>query len=89
MANTKSAAKRARQTERRTIRNKSAKTRLRGLRKKVATAVESGDEAAVAGALNAFVSAADRAGKTGLLHRKTVDRIKSRAAQACAKAKAS
>ena len=49
MANTKSALKAARKTERQTIRNKGVKTRLKTLHKKFSAAVEAGEaEAALA-----------------------------------------
>lgn len=80
MANTKSAQKRIRQTKTRTERNKAAKSRLRTLRKKVVASVEEGQEAVIKSALSEFTSAADKAAKSGLIHRKTADRLKSRAA---------
>jgi len=86
MANTKSALKRIRQTKTRTARNKAAKSRLRTLRKKVLSTVESGEEPAIKSAVSEFASAADKAAKSGLIHRKTADRLKSRAAASAAKA---
>ncbi|MDB4385569.1 30S ribosomal protein S20, partial [Opitutaceae bacterium] len=47
MANTTSALKAARQTERRTIRNKAEKTRLKTLRKQFNTAVSTEDKDAI------------------------------------------
>jgi ribosomal protein S20 len=48
MANNPSAEKRIRQTEVRTDRNRAVKSRIRTLRKKVLSAVTSGDKAAAA-----------------------------------------
>ena len=53
MANHKSAEKRARQTERRTIANGSRRSRVRGSIKKVEEAIKSGDKKAAADALKA------------------------------------
>ena len=51
MANHKSAEKRARQTERRTVENNARRRRLRGSTKKVEEAIKSGDKKAAAEAL--------------------------------------
>ena len=53
MANHKSAEKRARQTERRTVANDARRSRLRGSTKKVEEAIKSGDKKAAADALKA------------------------------------
>jgi small subunit ribosomal protein S20 len=73
MANTKSAAKRARQTARRSLRNRSVTTRLRSMQKRVRTAtkLELND-------LRALVSEIDRAAKRGIIHRNAARRRKSR-----------
>ena len=73
MANTKSAAKRARQTARRSLRNRSVVTRLRSMQKRVRTAtkLELND-------LRALVSEIDRAAKRGIIHRNAARRRKSR-----------
>ncbi len=84
MANTKSALKAARQTERNTARNKTVKTRLKTLRKKFMTAVSSGDKDAVAQAGPEYASAMDRATKTGVVHRNAAARAKSHVAKALA-----
>lgn len=88
MANTKSALKRVRQTERRTERNRAAKSRLKTLRKKVATATESGKAEEISSALNEFASAVDRAAKSSLIHKNAASRLKSKAAAAAKKTKA-
>ena len=77
MANTKSAAKRARQTERRTLQNKNALTKVKNLLKDARVAVKSKNkETATAGARK-LTAALDRAVKTGRVHRNTANRHKS------------
>ncbi|MGZ5019373.1 MAG: 30S ribosomal protein S20 [Chthoniobacterales bacterium] len=73
MANTKSAAKRARQSAARTLRNRSALTRLRRMQKKVA-AGGNADQASV----RALISAVDKAAKRGIIHRNAARRRKAR-----------
>lgn len=80
MANTKSALKRVRQTKRRTSRNRARKAGVKTLRKSALTTIESGDAAASQAAYNQFASAADKAAKTGAMHKRTADRLKSRMA---------
>lgn len=87
MANIKSAEKRARQTVKRTARNKSIKTRVKNSRKEVTAAAQAGDAKGVALKLRTFESTADKAAKAGVIHRNTASRLKSRAARAAAKAK--
>ncbi len=82
MANTKSALKRARQTETRTERNRAMKSKVRTLRKKVAVASASGDEKAAIAALSAFTSVVDRAAKKNLIHKNNAANLKSKAAKA-------
>jgi len=53
MANHKSAEKRARQTERRTVANSARRSRVRGSIKKVEAAIKSGDKKAAMDALKA------------------------------------
>jgi small subunit ribosomal protein S20 len=53
MANHKSAEKRARQTERRTVANSARRSRMRGSIKKVEEAIKAGDKKAAAAALKA------------------------------------
>ena len=67
MANTKSALKRIRQTETRTARNRAVSSKLKTLRKKIATAVETSDKEAAAVAYNTFSSAVDKAAKVGTI----------------------
>jgi small subunit ribosomal protein S20 len=78
MANHLSAQKRARQTERRTARNRantsSLRTQLRDLRETIAK----GDKTAAEQVYRKTVSALDRAIQKGTLHENTASRYKSR-----------
>ena len=78
MANHFSALKRARQTERRTARNRAntshLRTQLRGLRETIAK----GDKAAAQQMYRETVSALDKAIQKGTLHENTASRYKSR-----------
>lgn len=85
MANTRSAAKRARQAERRTLRNKSVLTGLKRQQKRLAEAVASGDQAKAQIALNMLASRLDKAAKRGIVHRNLANRRKGRAAKLLAK----
>jgi small subunit ribosomal protein S20 len=85
MANTKSAAKRARQTDQRKLRNKSVLTGLKREQKKLAAALASGDKAKAQTELSAFSSTLDKAAKRGIVHTNLADRRKSRAAKALAR----
>jgi len=84
MANTSSALKAARQTERRTLRNKAEKTHLKTLRKQFNAAVSSEDKDAVKKAGPALASAMDKASKTGVVHKNAAGRTKSTIAKALA-----
>jgi small subunit ribosomal protein S20 len=77
MANTKSAAKRARQTSKRSLRNRSVLTHLRNLQKRT-RAAEKLDGAQV----RILVSAIDKAAKRGIIHRNAANRRKARLARA-------
>lgn len=77
MANTKSAIKATRQAARRQARNKTTKTRLKTLSRKVATlSKESKTEEARAAAVE-FISALDKAAKSNVVHKNAVARHKS------------
>jgi small subunit ribosomal protein S20 len=73
MANTKSAAKRARQTLKRSLRNRSGLSRLRTLQKTTVTGEKLDPEK-----LRALVSAIDKAAKRGIIHRNAARRRKAR-----------
>ena len=79
MANTKSAAKRARQTARQTLRNRSILTHLRNLKKRT----RAGQQIDRAKAQE-LISAIDKAAKRGVIHRNAADRSKTRLARAMA-----
>jgi small subunit ribosomal protein S20 len=79
MANTKSAAKRARQTIKRTLRNRRVLTGLKTEQKRMRAALTAGsDKAAAQTAYQALVSELDRAAKRGIIHKNVADRRKSR-----------
>ncbi len=80
MANSKSAQKYIRKTETRTLQNRQVKSRLKTLSKKVDAAAESGDKDALAEATKGYISALDKAGKTGLVHANKIARHKARCA---------
>ena len=75
MANTKSAAKRARQTHRRALRNHQVLSRIRTLSKRA------GNANAQPGDTTALISAIDKAAKRGIIHRNAAVRRKARLAR--------
>jgi small subunit ribosomal protein S20 len=79
MANTKSAAKRARQSPRRTLRNRSVVSHLRSLAKRSAAAGGKPEDT------RALISALDKAAKRGIIHRNVANRRKARLNKAAAK----
>jgi small subunit ribosomal protein S20 len=86
LANTRSAEKRNRQSQKRRARNVSVRTRVKSAVKKVRESIERGELAA---AQEAFVVAArliDQASSKGVVHRNTASRKISRLAAAVAKA---
>ena len=84
MANTRSAAKRKRQTERRTNINKSILSGLKRQGKRLTVAVASGDRTKAQVELNVLASRLDKAAKRGIVHRNLANRRKSRAAKVVA-----
>jgi small subunit ribosomal protein S20 len=85
MANTKSAAKRARQNERRTLVNRRSLTAVKNQLKGVRDAVKGGNKEAATAAAHRFISAIDKAVKAGRVHRNASSRHKSRLDLALAK----
>jgi small subunit ribosomal protein S20 len=81
MANTHSAIKAARKAVRLALRNKAVNTRLKTLHKGFDAAVKSGDAALAKSAGRAYLSAVDKAVKSGVVHRNAASRAKSRAAK--------
>ena len=76
MANTRSAGKRARQTAKRTLRNRSVLGRLRTLQKKGSAGIHS------------LISQIDKAAKRGAIHKNAANRRKARLKKAAAKSAA-
>ncbi len=74
----KSAMKRARQAEVRTLRNRSTKSMLKTLSKKVEREVAAGNREGAEAALKKLVSAVDSAARKGILHKNTAARRVSR-----------
>ena len=74
----KSAEKRARQSVTRALRNRAAKTRIKGATKQLRQAT---DPEQVKKSLVECTSLLDRASKKSVMHRRTVDRTKSRLAR--------
>ncbi len=78
MANYNSAVKRARQNEKRRLRNKSSKTRIKNIVKDVRLAVSEQSNEAALTKLDIAKSTIDNAAKKGVIHRKTASRKISR-----------
>jgi len=71
MANTRSAAKRARQTTKRSLRNRTVITRLRRMQKGGSAKPDAKD-------VRAMISAIDKAAKRGIIHKNAAKRRKAR-----------
>jgi small subunit ribosomal protein S20 len=85
MANTKSAKKAARQSARRTVVNKSRRTRVRSAVRQVEEAIAAGDRARAVAAMAEAEPALIRAAKHGIVHRNAARRKVSRLAHRIAK----
>ena len=81
MANTKSALKRIKQNEKRRLRNKSIKTRVRGVIKMTRLAAEKNAKEEAVTKLVEAQSTIDIALKKGVLHKQTASRTISRLAK--------
>jgi len=82
MANTRSATKRARQTLKRSLRNRSVVTRLRTMQKQArSTQTPDADQ------IRALISAIDKAAKRGIIHENAANRRKARLNKALAAAR--
>jgi small subunit ribosomal protein S20 len=82
MANTRSATKRARQTLKRSLRNRSVVTRLRTMQKQArSTQTPNADQ------IRALISAIDKAAKRGVIHGNAANRRKARLNKGLAAAK--
>jgi small subunit ribosomal protein S20 len=84
MANTRSAAKRARQTETRTLVNRRALTSVKNRLKEVRIALRGGKKDEATAAAQKFISAIDKAVKTGRIHKNSANRHKSAIGKALA-----
>lgn len=78
MANHKQAAKRARQTIKRTLRNKHIRSTMRSYVKRVRTLVSEGNAGEAGEMLKHAVHHLDRSVTKGILHRRTASRLISR-----------
>jgi len=78
MANHFSALKRARQTEKRTARNRANTSHLRSVLRDLRENLTKGDKAAAEQTFRQTVSALDKAIQKGVLHENTASRYKSR-----------
>lgn len=78
MANHFSALKRARQTEKRTVRNRANTSRVRGILREFREVLAKGDKTAAEAAFGKTASALDKAIQKGVLHENTASRYKSR-----------
>ncbi len=87
MANTKSAAKRARQTVRRTATNRRVKNKVKNALKRVREAIKAGDKAQAAELAVKAQSVLDKAAKTGQIHKNKASRQKSQLAAGLASVK--
>jgi len=85
MANTKSAAKRARQTGRRTVFNRRALTAVKNQLKKFRSLVTGTDKDAARAAARDFIATIDKAAKAGRVHKNAANRHKSAVNKALAK----
>ncbi len=87
MANTKSAKKNIRKTARRTEQNQGLHTRLKTLAKQARAAVAGSDTAKAKAAASEYISALDKAAKTGIIHANKAARAKSAFAKVLTPAK--
>ena len=78
MPNIKSAKKRVKTTEARTLRNKMYRSEMKTIIKKFDMAVESGDKDAAKAAYLAAVKKVDQASVRGILHKNTASHRKSK-----------
>jgi small subunit ribosomal protein S20 len=78
MADHFSALKRARQTEKKTVRNRANKSRLRSALRSLRETIEKGDNTAAQSAYRATVSVVDKGVQKGVLHKNTASRYKAR-----------
>jgi small subunit ribosomal protein S20 len=87
MPNTKSAERRMRNSARKQLQNRSVKSRLHTLERSYLNLVGAGKREDASSALRVVSSAFDKAAKSGVIHRATANRKKSRLALRLAKVK--
>ncbi len=78
MPNTKSAAKQARSSERKAVRNRSVKSRLKTLEKKYLGLLKDGKVTEAKQAFSDVASAFDKAAKSGVIKKENASRKRSR-----------
>ena len=78
MANIKSAKKRIKVIETKTLRNKMVKSKLKTIIKKLEAAVAAGDKAAAEAQLKVWTSELSKAAAKGIMHKNTASRKISR-----------
>ena len=78
MANTSAAKKDLRQTEKRTLRNKTIKANIRYLTRQSKKLIEAGDKEKATELISKTIKALDKAKQKNVLKHNTVDRRKSR-----------
>ncbi len=81
MANLKSSKKDIRRIEKRTVRNRSVKSRLKTLSVNLTESVEKKKKKEIKEAAMNYVSALDKAVKSGVIHRNNANRHKSKCSQ--------
>jgi len=81
MPYTASAERRARSSERKHLHNRAIKSKLKTMQKNLEQLVETGKKEDALRALKAASSALDKAAKSGVIHRATASRKKSRLAK--------
>ena len=82
MANIKSAKKRIKVIETKTLRNKAIKSKVKTLTKKVEAAIAAGDKVAATEAFKIASSEINKAASKGVYHKNTASRKVARLAQA-------
>jgi small subunit ribosomal protein S20 len=87
MPNTKSAERRMRNSARKNLHNRSLKSRIHTIERGFLELLSAGKKDDAAKQLRTISSAYDKAAKSGVVHRATADRKKSRLALRLAKAK--
>ena len=80
MPNTKSAERRTRSSARKQLANHSVKSRLKTLQRSFLSAAATGQKVEATAAYRSMSSAFDKAAKSGVIHKATANRKKSRLA---------